>query len=132
MVSISEKNKISKEVRQAAVEHLCSRTAKEALSHFTKDIIAVSNEKLFPSYAILAKDVEDYYNILKEINIASWDDIRIQVINKNAATFTARFHYQFTSIEDMIIDLKGIWTALFVRQNKNWKIRLRHESFSQS
>lgn len=124
-------NKIREEIKQAATNHLNAKSADEALSHFTKDIIAVSNEKLFASFDELKKDVEDYYNILKNVNYANWDDISILVINNDAATFTAKFNYSFTSVDDQVTDLRGIWTALFVRESGSWKIRMRHESFSE-
>ncbi len=127
--NIEETNLII-EIKQAAIDHLNTNSAKEALSHFTNDIVAVSNDKLFTSYDSLAEDVNRYYEILKEVNYAQWDDIQIKIINHNAATFTAKFRYTFTTIENERIDLSGIWTALFVRDNGHWKIRLRHESFS--
>ena len=130
MNSNIEETDIIKEIKQAAVDHLNAKSAKEALSHFTNDIVAVSNDKLFTSFDSLAEDVNSYYEILKEVNYAQWDDIQIKIINHNAATFTAKFHYTFTTIENERIDLSGIWTALFVRDNGHWKIRLRHESFS--
>ncbi len=127
--NIEETNLII-EIKQAAIDHLNTNSAKEALSHFTNDIVAVSNDKFFTSYDSLAEDVKRYYEILKEVNYAQWDDIQIKIINHNAATFTAKFRYTFTTIENERIDLSGIWTALFVRDNGHWKIRLRHESFS--
>ncbi|MCK4560684.1 MAG: nuclear transport factor 2 family protein [Calditrichia bacterium] len=127
--NIEETNLII-EIKQAAIDHLNTNSAKEALSHFTNDIVAVSNDKFFTSYDSLAEDVNRYYEILKEVNYAQWDDIQIKIINHNAATFTAKFRYTFTTIENERIDLSGIWTALFVRDNGHWKIRLRHESFS--
>jgi ketosteroid isomerase-like protein len=125
-----EKDRIIAEIKQAAIDHLNSKSAEEALSHFTKDIVAVSNEKLFSSYEALEKDVRDYYKILKKINYAKWDDMNILVINNDAATFTAKFNYSFTSVDDEVTNLNGIWTALFVQDSRNWKIRLRHETFS--
>ncbi len=127
--NIEETNLII-EIKQAAIDHLNTNSAKEALSHFTNDIVAVSNDKFFTAYDSLAEDVKRYYEILKEVNYAQWDDIQIKIINHNAATFTAKFRYTFTTIENERIDLSGIWTALFVRDNGHWKIRLRHESFS--
>ena len=67
------KEKIIEEIKQAAIDHLNSESADEALSHFTKDIVAVSNEMLFSTYDALEKDVRDYYKILKNINNAKWD-----------------------------------------------------------
>jgi hypothetical protein len=123
--------KIKAEVKQAADNHLHAKDAGQALNHFTKDVIAASNEKLFPSINELAQDVKEYYQILKKVNFAIWEEIYIHVINENLATFTAKFRYGFTNMENEKIDLKGIWTALYIRDNDNWKIRLRHESFSQ-
>ena len=129
MNSNIEETDIIKEIKQAAIDHLKAKSAKEALSHFTNDIVAVSNDKLFTSYDSLAEDVNRYYAIFKEVNYAQWDDIQIKIINQKAATFTAKYRYTFTSIENERFDLSGIWTALFVRDDGHWKIRLRHESF---
>ncbi len=49
--------KIIEEIKQAAIDHLNSNSAEEAMSHFTKDIVAVSNEMLFSKYDALEKDV---------------------------------------------------------------------------
>jgi hypothetical protein len=92
----------------------------------------VSNDKLFPSLEALAEDVRSYYDILEEVNFAEWNDIHIRVINTNAAVFTAKFHYSFTSKEKTRTDLQGIWTALYVRDEIGWKIRVRHESFGEN
>lgn len=131
MKKIIEEDKIKKEIKKAAIDHLNCLTAEKALSHFTKDIIAVSNDRLFASYDELKKDVQDYYNILKKVNYTEWSDIHILIINDDAATFTAKFKYSFTSIDDEKTNLEGIWTALFVRESKEWRIRMRHESFSE-
>jgi ketosteroid isomerase-like protein len=122
--------RIRAEVKQAAIDHLNAKDADAALSHFTEDIIAVSNERLFPSFEELAKDVLSYYEILEEVNLAVWEDIHIRIIDSNAAVFTAKFRYSFTSKDKTRTDLQGIWTALFVKDKGNWKIRVRHESFS--
>jgi ketosteroid isomerase-like protein len=121
--------KIKSEIKRTATEHLHSRDAKAALSHFSEDVIAVSNDKLIPTFDLLAEDVIEYYKILKKVNHAAWKDIHIQVIDKNTASFIARFRYSFTDINDEKTDLEGIWTALYARYNRNWKICLRHESF---
>ena len=129
-LSESEAAQIKAEVKQAAIDHLNTKNAETALRHFTEDIIAVSNDKLFPSFEALAKDVRAYYEILKEVNLATWDEIHIRVINTNAAVFTAKFRYGFTSKDKTRTDLQGIWTALYVKDKGRWKIRVRHESFA--
>jgi ketosteroid isomerase-like protein len=131
MLSINQITKIQADVEQAATKHLNSKDVDTALSHFTDDVLAVSNVKLFPSRESLAADIGEYYKILKKVNYASWEDVHIHVINESVATFTEKFSYGFTSIDDQITDLKGVWTALFILDEGIWKIRLRHESFEQ-
>jgi len=131
MLSTSQLKKIKAEVERAATEHLNSKDADTALNHFTDDILAVSNIDLFSSRESLYTEIGDYYKILKKINYTSWEDVHIHVINQRTATFTAKFSYGFTSMDDKITDLKGVWTALFIRDKGIWKIRLRHESFEQ-
>ena len=121
---------IKAEIKQAAMDHLNAKDASEALSHFTEDIIAVSNDKLFPSFETLAEDVKAYYRILKEVNLAVWDEMHISVINANTAIVTAKFRFSFTSTNNKKTDLQGVWTALYVLSNGSWKIRVRHESFA--
>ena len=132
MLSKSQIARIQAEVEQAATKHLKTKDVDTALSHFTNDVVAVSNVKLFPSRESLAAEIGEYYKILKKVNYASWEDIRIHVINESAATFTAKFNYGFTGTNNQIIGLKGVWTALFILDKGNWKIRLRHESFEQT
>lgn len=116
------------EVEQAAIEHLNAKDAATALSHYTEDAMAVSNDTLYPSFEKLAEDIKAYYDILKEVNLAVWDNMYINVIDTDAALVTAKFRYSFTSTNDEKTDLRGVWTALYVRSNGSWKIRVRHES----
>ena len=120
---------VKAEVTQAADDHLQAKDAATALSHFTEDAIAVSNTKLFPSFETLAEDVKVYYNILKEVNLAVWDELFINVINMDTALVTGRFRYSFADTSGEKTNLQGVWTALYIRRNGSWKIQLRHESF---
>ena len=119
---------IKAEVKRAAIEHLNAKDVATALSHYTEDAMAVTNDTLYPSFEKLAEDIKAYYNILKEVNLAVWDDMHISVINTDAALVTAKFRYSFTSTNNEKTDLQGVWTALYVRSNGSWKIRVRHES----
>ena len=123
---------IKTEVKQAAIDHLHAKDAQTALSHFTDDVIAVSNTQLFPNLEALAEDVKAYYNILKEVNRAVWDEMHINVINKDTAVLTAKFFYSFTDTNDEKTDLQGVWTAVYVRRDECWKICVRNESFGGS
>jgi ketosteroid isomerase-like protein len=131
MLSKSLLVKIEADVEGAATMHLNVKDINTALSHYTDDVIAISNTEIFSSREELAADIDEYYKILKSVNHALWEDIHIHVISENAATFTAKFRYGFTSIDDEITNLKGVWTALFILDKGAWKIRLRHESFEQ-
>lgn len=131
MLSKRQIAKIQAQVAQAATQHLNTKDFDTALSHLTDDVLAVSNVELFPSRESLAADIGEYYKILKKVNYASWEDPHIHVISERAATFTAKFNYGFTDTDDKDIDLKGVWTALFILDKGSWKIRLRHESFEQ-
>ena len=123
-------NQIEAEVKQAAIDHLNAKDATTALSHFTRNAIAISNDKIFPTPEALAKDVQAYYGILKEVNLAVWDEMYVNVINIGTALVTAKFRYSFTDTNNKKTDLQGTWTALYIRQDGDWKIRARHEYFS--
>ena len=118
------------EVEQAAIDHLRAKDGHTALSHYTQDAIAVSNTTLFRSLADLAVDVNGYYDALKDVNLATWDELLVSVIDADAALVTGRFNFSFTNTSDERTDLEGIWTALYVRRDGKWKIRVRHESFA--
>ncbi len=118
------------EIDKAATDHLHAQDADTAMSHFADDVVAISNLRIFPSRQSLAEDVRAFYDILQEVNEAAWNDVHIVVVDQHTATFTAEFRYAFTNKDDEITKLEGVWTALFVRLEGNWKIRVRHESFA--
>ncbi len=123
--------KIKVEIEQAANLHLNATDMDAALSHYTDDMVAISNTEVFFSREELATELSEYYDILKSVNYASWEDINIHVISESAATFTAKFNYGFTSKDGEQTDLSGVWTALFILVKGKWNIRLRHESFGE-
>ena len=122
-------SQIKAEVKQAAIDHLNAQDATTALSNYTKDVLAASNEQLYTSSERLAEEIEAYYSILKQVDFAAWDETHINVINTNTALFTAKFRYSFTNTNNEKHAIQGVWTALFVRIKDKWKIRVRHESF---
>jgi hypothetical protein len=91
----------------------------------------VSNTELFTSRDVLAAGIREYYRKLKKVNHASWRDAHLQVISESVATFSARFDYGFTGADETVTELTGVWTALFVLEERGWKIRLLHESVEQ-
>ena len=131
MLPSSQVMKIKAEIEKAATLHLNAVDIDTALSHYADDMIAISNTKVFSSREELADELSEYYNILKSVNHASWEDINLHIISANAATFTAKFKYGFTRKDGKHTDLRGVWTALFILDKGTWKIRLRHESFGE-
>lgn len=131
-LSLPERKKITAEVVQAATDHLNARDAETALSHFTTDVIAVTNTHLFPALKELTADVNEYYRSLKQVDLAEWQDMLIRVINDSTALVTAKCRYSYTDKDDQRTDLEGIWTALYIRVHRTWKILLRHESFDET
>ena len=123
-------DQIKAEVKQAAIDHLHTKDALTALSHYTENAIAASNTTLYSSVSELAKDIHAYYETLKEVNLAVWDEMHIQVIDTDAVLVTATFRYSFTNTNNTKADLKGVWTALYIRRDGHWKIQVRHESFA--
>jgi ketosteroid isomerase-like protein len=128
-LSENQITQIKAEVKQAAIDHLNVTDTQTARSHFTDDVIAVSNTQIFPNLEALTEDVKAYYNILKEVNLAVWDEMHINVINKDTAVVTAKFRYSFTDTKNEKTNLQGVWTAVYVRKEDGWKICVRHESF---
>ena len=131
MLPSSQIMKLKVEIEQAAILHLNAKDIDTALRHYTGDMVAISNTKVFSSREELAAELSEYYKNLKNVNHASWEDINIHVINETAAIFTAKFNYGFTIKNGKQTDLRGVWTALFLLEKGTWKIRLRHESFEE-
>jgi ketosteroid isomerase-like protein len=124
-------DRIKNKVNQAAMDHLTAGDAVTALSHYNSDVIAVSNDKIIYSFEPLEKDVRAYYDSLREVHLAVWDEMHITVINLETALVNARYRYSFTDKAGKRTDLKGVWTGLYVLGDGGWKIRMRHETFTQ-
>ncbi len=129
MLPDNQISRIKEEIERLAEDHLKAGDAASALSHYSENVTAVSNQKIYSSFEALAVDIKSYYSILKKVDLAVWDKIFIDVINVDTVLFTAQFRYSFTDNNNKKTNLKGIWTALFIRHKSCWKIRMRHESF---
>lgn len=117
------------EVKKAATEHLNSKDASTALSYYTKNAIIISNGSQYPSFESFAEEIKEFYSSLSKINLAAYDEMYINVINNDAALFNAKFRWSSTDTNGETVDLQGVWSALYVRQDGRWKMSFRHESF---
>ena len=122
--------KIISEVQQAAVDHLNAEDADAALSYYAEDAAIVSNGYLYPSFQEFAEHVREFYASLSKVNTAIWEDVDIRVINPDTAIFTAKFRWQSMDTQGEKLNLQGVWSAVYVRDQDSWKIKMRHESFT--
>ena len=130
---LSEKQiaNIKIEIRETAVKHLNSESAMAALSFYAKDATVISNGVQYPSFESYAEGIKEFYGTLSKINTAAYDDIRINVITKDAALFSAEFRWSSTDTSGSTLELQGVYSALYVREDGQWKMSWRHESFVQ-
>ena len=129
-MKMSDTVKIIAEVQQAAEEHLNAEDAATALSYYAEDAVVASNGYLYPSFQEFAEHVREFYASLSTVNEAEWEDIDIHVINTETAIFTAKFCWRSTDTRGETLNLKGVWSAVYVRDHDRWKIKMRHESFT--
>ena len=120
---------IQEAVKQLAWEHLRAKDAAEALGHYEPDAIVASNASLYPSFEGFAADVREFYGTLRKIDLAVWDEMHVQVLSEDAAVLTATVRWSSTDTASVRLDLKGVWTAVYIRRNGRWSICTRHESF---
>ena len=123
---------IAEAVKQTACDLLAERDADTILDYYATSPTVVSNGFLYPSFESLATELKAFYGSLREVSVAAWDEMRVDVVSDSAAVFTGRFSWSSTDTEGETTNLRGIWTALFVLVQNRWKIRVRHESFEPS
>jgi ketosteroid isomerase-like protein len=128
-LTASEINLIKKAVRKAASDHLNAPDADTALSHYMQDTTIVSNGMLYETFELFEKDTRDFYNSLKEVKLAVWESIRIEVFSSDLALFNASILWESVDKVGSVLNLKGIWSAIYCLEEGDWKILFRHESF---
>ena len=64
-----------------------------------------------------------------KIDLADYDEVQINVLTHNTAHFSAKFHWISTDANGIKLDLKGMYSALYILQENHWKMSFRHESF---
>ena len=128
-LTASEINLIKKAVRKAASDHLNAPDADTALSHYMQDTTIVSNGMLYETFELFEKDTRDFFNSMEEVKLAVWDNMRIQVFNPELALFNASVRWISVDKVGSVLNLKGIWSAIYCLEEGDWKILFRHESF---
>ena len=122
---------IENEIKKAAWDHLNARDADTALSHYKPGATVITNGSWFESFKSFEKDVRNFYMSLKEVKLAVWDQIQIQILSPRLALFTGSVLWPSVDKSGSVLKLKGIWSATYSLEKDKWKILLRHESFEQ-
>jgi len=123
------KRRIEIAIRKAATDHLNAQDAHTALSHYKPDASIISNGMQYETFELFEKDTRDFYASLKEVKLAVWNNIRIEIFSAELALFNASVRWKSVDKVGSVLNLKGIWSAIYCLEKGNWKILFRHESF---
>jgi hypothetical protein len=125
----TQASRIKAEIEKTALNHLNSKNAISALSHYTVDAKIMSNGILYSSFESFAADIKDFYSNLRSIDLAAYNDMHIKVLASDNAHLSTKFHWTSTDINGQKTEIKGTWSALFILIDGKWKMCFRHESF---
>ena len=128
-LTTSEINSIKNAIRKAATDHLNAPDADSALSHYKPDATIISSGMLYKTFQLFEKDTREFYNSLKEVKLAVWENIQIRVLSPELALFNASVRWTSVDKAGSVLNLNGIWSAVYCLEEGNWKILFRHESF---
>jgi ketosteroid isomerase-like protein len=120
---------IQQAVTDAAWSHLQAPDADTALSYYAPDAVVAGDGRLYVSFDAFAQDARAFYESLREVQVAAWHEPRVQVLSDHAAVFTATVRWVSTDTAGVRLDLRGVWTAVWLRRPEGWRIAVRHESF---
>ena len=91
--------------------------------------MVASDGRLYESFEAFAEDARAFYETLHEVHVAEWHEPRVQVLSDRAAIFTATVRWASTDTAGLRLDLRGVWTAVWLKRPEGWRIAARHESF---
>jgi ketosteroid isomerase-like protein len=121
---------IEEAIRDAAWQHLRAPDADTALGFYEPNAVVASDGRLYESFEAFAQDAREFYRTLREVHLAAWDEMLVDVLDDNAAVFTATVRWSSTDTAGVRTDLRGVWTAVWVRGASGWRLAARHESFA--
>ncbi len=120
---------IEEAVRQAAWQHLHAPDADTALGFYEPNAVVAGDGKLYQSFEAFADDAREFYRTLREVHLAVWDEMCVDVLGETVAVLTATVRWSSSDTSGVRTDLSGVWTAVWVDGPDGWRIRARHESF---
>ena len=129
-VSSAQQAAIEEAITEMAWEHLRSADAETALSYYEPDALVASNGVLYASFEEFARHVREFYRTLREIHVAVWDQMHVDIVSAQLAVLTATFRWSSTDTAGVRTTLRGVWTAVLVQRDGRWRMRTRHESFT--
>ena len=120
---------IEQAVTDAAWGHLQAPDAETALSYYAPNAVVAGDGRLYESFGAFAQDARAFYESLHEVHVAAWHEPRVQVLSEHVAVFTATVRWVSSDTAGLRLDLRGVWTAVWLRRPEGWRIAVRHESF---
>ncbi len=121
---------IEQAVERAAWEHLRAPDAKTALGYYDAGAVVVCDGRWYESFEEFAQDAREFYRTLREVHVAAWDRVHVEVLSDSSAVFTATVRWESTDTSGVQTELEGVWTAIWVQTPSGWRIVVRHESFT--
>jgi len=129
-LSPGRRTAIEQAIKKVAWQHLKAPDAETALAFYATDAVVAADGRLYSSFETFAEQARDFYRTLREVHVAAWDEMRVEVLSEYAAVLTATVRWSSTDTADVRTDLAGVWTAVWVRGPGGWRICSRHESFT--
>jgi len=129
-VSPARRAQIVEAIQDAAWRHLRAPDAATALGFYEPDAVVAGDGRLYESFEAFAEDAREFYGTLREVHLAVWDEMQVEVLGENAAVLTATVRWSSTDTAGVRTDLRGVWTAVWVWGTRGWRISARHESFT--
>lgn len=126
----AEHAKISEEVKQTAtglVTAALQGDAERVLSFYDGAAVIVEQGQIRASMDEVKQSVRAFYQHNQVLENAL-EEMRVQVLSSEAAVLTCYFRFASADAAGQKQQMKGAWTAVFVRQKGEWKVVAAHQS----
>ena len=95
----------------------------------TPDFAYVENGAVYPSRDSVLRVVRTTFGSLKSYD-GVWDDLRVVVLGRDAASVTGRWHATAVDTAGLAMSFAGGWSATYARRGTRWVFVHAHESYN--
>jgi uncharacterized protein (TIGR02246 family) len=126
----TEYAKISEEVKQTATDLVTAALhgdAERVLGFYESAAVIVEQGQIRASMNEVKQSVRAFYQqnrVLENV----LEEMCVQVLSAEAAVLTCYFRFASADAAGQKQQMKGAWTAVFVRQASGWKVIAAHQS----